>query len=232
MKIIAFQGICLVLCSLLIIRTSGSTVPELNREPVSVNTAEKTGYLTSSEKEVILEINRLRSDPRRYANEVISPLLRFYRNNLFSYPGDKPLMTKEGVSALKECCMALVRQKPLPLLNPSSGLTRAATDHVKDQSKSGKTGHTGYDNSTMRNRIERYGTWKYRIAENIGYGAINARQLVVFLLIDDGIASRGHRKNFLNPEFTMIGVAEGNHPDYESMYVMDFAAVFQDNSSR
>jgi uncharacterized protein YkwD len=192
-----------------------------------LHTAAGVSYLSEIEKEIVLEINKLRSDPTRYAEEYIAPLAKNYDRRILHYPGDNPLITREGVSALHECVRELKKQEPLPLMHPSSGLTMAARDHVKDQSKSGKTGHTGGDKSGMRDRIERYGQWEVRIAENIAYGAKTARQIVVYLLIDDGVRDRGHRKNFLNPDFITVGVATGGHPHYDFMSVMDFAGGFK-----
>ena len=193
----------------------------------ALHTASDVNYLSDIEREIILEINKLRSDPPRYAEEYIAPLAKHYDRRILYYPGDQPLITREGVSALHECIRELKKQQPLPVMYPSPGLTKAARDHVGDQSKTGKTGHTGNDKSSMRDRIERYGDWQVRIAENIAYGAKTARQIVIYLLIDDGVSDRGHRKNFLTPDFKTVGIAVGNHPQYEIMSVMDFAGGFK-----
>jgi uncharacterized protein YkwD len=191
-----------------------------------LNTAANASYLSTLEKEIILETNKLRSNPVKYAKEYIEPLAKNYKNRMLYYPGDKPLLTKEGVSALHECVRELKKQPSLPILNPSSGLSKAANDHVKDQSRTGRTGHAGGDRSSTRDRIERYGDWSIRIAENIAYGGISAQQIVIYLLIDDGVKSRGHRKTFLHPDYRFVGVATGNHPHYGNMTVMDFAGSF------
>jgi uncharacterized protein YkwD len=47
------------------------------------------------------------------------------------------------------------------------------------------------------------------------------------LLIDDGVSSRGHRKNLLNGAYHKIGVATGTHPEYGHLCVMDFAGGYQ-----
>lgn len=191
-----------------------------------LNTAANVNYLSPIEKEIIFEINKLRSNPAQYANEYIAPLAKNYQHNLLYYPGDKPLRTREGVSALRECVRELKKHQPLPLVYPSRGLTRAAEDHVNDQSRTGRVGHNGSDRSNSKIRIERYGQWKVRIAENIAYGGITAKQIVIYLLIDDGVRDRGHRKTFLHPDFNEVGVAVGDHPEYGIMSVMDFAGVF------
>ena len=197
--------------------------PETND---NLNTAVNAKYLTPIEKEIIYEINLFRSDPSKYTKEYLVPLTQYYEKKVLHYPGDKPLMTNEGVSALKECIRDLKSASPLPLLFPSRGLTRAANDHAKDQGKSGKTGHSGGDRSSSKDRIERYGKWNVTIAENISYGGITPRQILIFLLIDDGVRDRGHRKTLLNPDFKIVGVSFGKHPVYETMCVMDFAGSY------
>jgi len=195
----------------------------------NLNTAANAGYLSPIEKEIIYEINLFRSNPSGYAEKYIAPLAESYKGKLLNYPNDKPIMTNEGVKALNECIRELKKANPVSVVYPSQGLSKAAKDHVKDQSVTGKTGHNGSDRSNSKTRIERYGTWKTRIAENIAYGGISARQVVIYLLVDDGVPGRGHRKNLLHPDFQTVGVAAGKHPVYGEMYVMDFAGSFVDN---
>jgi uncharacterized protein YkwD len=189
-----------------------------------LNTAANARYLSPIEKEVVLEINRFRSAPAKYANKYIAPLAKYYKNKLLNYPGDKTtIRTREGVKALHECVQELQTATPQPVLQPSKILTKSANDLQKHQARTGKTGHAGNNNSTLKERIERYGEWQVQIAENIAYGNTSARQIVVFLLIDDGVKNRGHRKNLLNPDLKIVGVSFGKHPVYKTMCVMDFA---------
>ncbi len=188
-----------------------------------LNTAAHANYLTPLEKEVVYEINLFRSNPAKYAKDFISPLEKYYEGKILHYPGDIPIKTNEGVKALYECVRELKKIKSLDIIHPCEALSLAARDHQKDQSKTGYTGHTGSDRSDLKIRIERYGEWQVRIAENIAYGNSSARQIVIFLLIDDGVKSRGHRTNLLYPAYKNVGIACGNHPVYRSMCVMDFA---------
>lgn len=209
--------------STLLIHLSFGTNPETAN---NLNTAANASYLSPIEKEIVYEINLFRSNPADYAEKYIAPLAKLFKGKLLYYPNDKPLLTKEGARAVNECVRELKRATPLSVVYPSSGLTKAAADHVKDQSKTGKTGHYGSDRSDSKTRMERYGDWKVRIAENIAYGGTSARQVIIYLLIDDGEYERGHRKNFLRPELKTVGVSSGNHPVYNSMVVMDFAGSF------
>ncbi len=202
------------------------TLPNFEGDNSVLNTAVSANYLSQLEKEIVFEINKLRSNPAEYAEKYIAPLAKRYNRNMLYYPNDKPLRTKEGVRALNECVRELKRQKSLPLVYPNRGLSNAAEDHVKDQSRTGRIGHNGSDRSNTKTRIERYGQWNIRIAENIAYGGITAQQIVIYLLIDDGVRDRGHRKTFLQADLKMVGVATGKHPHYGTMSVMDFAGAF------
>ena len=187
------------------------------------NTAANAEYLSPLEKEIIYEINLFRSNPAQYAEKYIAPLAKSFKGKILSYPGDMPIKTAEGVSALHECVSELKKENPLPLVYPDPILTRAAEDHTSDQSRTGRTGHIGSDNSNLRTRIERHGKWEKQNAENIAYGNTSARQTIIFLLIDDNVRNRGHRKTFLNPNLKLVGVSCGKHPEYKTMCVMDFA---------
>ena len=203
-----------------------SLVQVVSAERISrdkLNTAEGAKYLSTLEKEVIYEINLFRSSPAKYAELYIAPLTKYYDRKILHYPGDKSIQTTEGVKALNECVRELKNASSKPTLYPDQILSKAARDHQRDQQRSGKTGHTGSDRSNLKQRIERYGNWQQRIGENIAYGNTSARQIVVFLLIDDGVKTRGHRATLLNPDFKLVGVACGKHPVYETMCVLDFA---------
>ena len=195
-------------------------------QQTAIDTTANADYLNDLEREIIIEINRVRTDPAGYARMYLAPTRQYYNGQRFTYPGRPVLHTKEGVRALDECVKVLLKTKPVHALSPKKGLTLAARDHAADQSRTGSTGHTGSDYSTMGIRMNRYGTWNISAAENLFYGHWRARWIVTSLLLDDGVASRGHRKNILNPAFKFIGVAVGPHPVYKKMCVMDFAGAY------
>jgi hypothetical protein len=61
------------------------------------------------------------------------------------------------------------------------------------------------------------------MAENIAYGPPSARDVVRELIIDQGVASRGHRRNIFNATVDTAGVKCGAHKVYGAMCVIDFA---------
>ncbi len=195
--------------------------------PAELNTAKDAAYLNELEQNVILELNKVRSNPKQYAEDYLEQLRTDFNGKLFTYQGQDPVKSREGIHPLNECIQILKRTAPLPLLNPSEGLTKAASELVTDQQKHGGIGHITRNGSTPQKRIEKYGEWDICTAEDITYGSIEARQIVIFLLIDDGVPDRGHRKNILNACSRFAGVSYGGHPSYESMCVIDYAGDYK-----
>ena len=173
----------------------------------ALDTARGAGYLSDLEKDIILEINMARSNPKQYAEMYINP--------------------NQGAFA-RECYAELRQSKTLPVLQPKRGLSQAAKDHAADTGPKGIIGHTGSDGSSLGDRINRYGTWRSGAGENISYGYNTAREIVLQLLIDDGVEDRGHRKNIMNANTRFVGVAAGTHTKYRFMCVQDFANDYTD----
>jgi hypothetical protein len=216
------------LCLALFLVLSGFNF--LNQEtdwPAELNTAKDASYLSQLEKQVILELNKVRSNPKRFAEEYLEELQTTFQGKVFFYPGQEPLKTKEGIAPLIECIEELKRTMAIPLIRPAKGLTDAADELVADQQKHGGLGHIARNGSTPQKRIEKYGEWDICSAEDITYGSFEARQIVIFLLIDDGVSDRSHRKNILNPCFRFAGIAFGKHPDYLSNCVIDYAGDYK-----
>ncbi|MFL6254111.1 MAG: hypothetical protein ACJ74T_03745, partial [Pyrinomonadaceae bacterium] len=65
---------------------------------------------------------------------------------------------------------------------------------------------------------------------NLTYGNDPARERVLTLLIDDGFASRGHRKRLLDASFRVAGVACGDHK-LGAMCVITLAGGFTDGTA-
>ncbi|PKH04114.1 CAP domain-containing protein [Psychromonas sp. MB-3u-54] len=189
--------------------------------------ADDLSYLSALEKNIILHLNMARTDPSRYSKEFIAPRSAFYNNKMYLEPGGPEnfigLKTQEGVSAVDEAATVMNSTKALGSLKAHKKLTLAAQDHATDQSKHGGTGHVSHDGSTLQNRVERHGKWQHTIGENIIYGPDSGREVVVGLLVDDGVKNRGHRTNILKNDYKIVGVACAKHSSYRIVCVMDFA---------
>ncbi len=169
---------------------------------------------------VVGEVNAARTDPQAYAER-----LRRYRSHFDGRrvvrPGRQTVLTREGRSAVDEAIRHLERQRPVPALEPERRLDRAARDHVADQGPRGAMGHVGSDGSSVGERLGRYGGRPYG-GENIQYGGDTPEDMVVNLIVDDGVPDRGHRTNIFREGYRTVGAACGDHAIYGYMCVIDF----------
>ena len=171
-------------------------------------------------REVLEEINFLRTDPQGYV-QVLRDYRTQFREDIVIRPGRISIQTYEGVAAVDEAIRYMQRQPAMAALRPDAILARAAADHVADQGASGGFGHYGADGRDFTVRIARRGGQPYG-GENISYGYETAREVVLQLLVDDNVRDRGHRVNLFREGFVRAGTACGRHARYDYMCVIDF----------
>jgi uncharacterized protein YkwD len=193
--------------------------------PVSLASQQPRNRYDSLAAAIIPELKQLRRDPLAYAR-YLELLLPRFDGTLLHRPGRPGLRTEEGASAVEEAIRVLRHTRPMGSLRSSSGLSRAARDHVRDQGPIGALSHRGSDSSTPAGRMKRYGRWDVAAGESIAVGSNSARDVVLQLLIDDGVKDRGHRKTLLDRGFAVAGAACGPHKEYEQICVIDFAARY------
>ncbi len=219
-------ALCLAMSGCVTLQRMGagaSPDPEAGKwDTAALDTGRSVAYLSAEEKNVVLEINKARTNPALYAETYLAPMVPRFRGNEYRVPGKTTLLTEEGAAAVRECMEAMKAQKPVPALQPMEAMTLAARDHVKDVGPKGVTGHTGSDGSDPSARAARYAKGVYG-GENISYGYGKARDIVIQFLVDDGVPSRGHRANLMSNNNVSVGVAIGPHKTYGFMCVLDFA---------
>lgn len=192
---------------------------------LSQQAAEEIIQPQSLTSEIVDALNLVRLTPKSYIPLLEEHLATFIDETHYTENNESNvrIRTREGKAAVLECISYLQTVEPVVGIKGNSLLESSALDHVKDLSQKNKLSHISADGSSIQHRIERYGTWRGFIGENIDCGNRSAVQIVMMLLIDDGDASRGHRENCLNPNFLEVGAAIASHPSYHSCCVMDFA---------
>jgi uncharacterized protein YkwD len=209
------------LCSLLII-VAISKAPRIHSQGKAIPQGKA---LSREEQDILDEINQARAHPDLYASylEKLKPL---FAGKLYK----KTLETQEGWAAVEDAIAYLHTLKPQGPFSMSPGLYKAAAAHISDQGKSGATGHkTTGSGLLIEDRVKPFGTWQGGIGENLSYGTDSARERVLTWLIDDGFATRGHRKRVMSADYRVAGVSCGKHPQYEIMCCLTLAGSFMDS---
>ncbi|MDC1105958.1 CAP domain-containing protein [Prolixibacteraceae bacterium] len=153
-----------------------------------------------AQEEMLKEINFLRTNPRSYAEK----RLKAYYNK------------KRDNGAYKE----LRNSKPVGSLKLNTQMVASAENYADVMAKQNRIGHSFGGNPGER--LKKFG-YKWRgCGENVACGTYSyfnieldakeaAIRYVIGYVIDEGVASLGHRKNLLNKAWTEVGVGFGKN---------------------
>lgn len=173
----------------------------------TLNTASDAEYLNDEEKKVILFMNMARHDGTLFSETFLEVYIR-----------EKGLDNTTYIRSLRR---DLKKTEGLSPLLAEKDLTAVAQGHARITGEKGSTGHEGF-----KQRFEPLmGNPYHHVGENCSYGYERAIDIVLSLLIDEGIKDVGHRKNILAPDFNAVGVAIRPHKTYRVNCVMDFGSM-------
>ncbi len=182
-------------------------------------------YLSTLEYGIVQDVNLARTKPGQYAS-FLEDWKQYYNGTRIERSGKPTILTQEGAAAVEGAIRYLRSVRPMHRLTPSVGMSRAAKDHAKELGPAGHVGHKGLDGSWPTDRVIRYGSWRKALGENIFYGRDDAREVVIGLIIDDGVPSRTHRHDIFDSAYHVIGVGCGVHATYTTMCVITFAGGY------
>lgn len=172
------------------------------KEYIKCNTAKDVNYLSTEEREVIYILNLVRLYPLLFLNTVLT-----------KYPSasDKAYLLKDKYyyrSLKKE----LGDMAPQKLLEFNKLCYESAFCHAVESGKKGYTGHI-----RLNKKCE---DQQHYMGECCDYGNSEPLEIVLSLLIDEGVPSLGHRKILLG-NYTKIGLGIKPHTKYETNTVID-----------
>jgi uncharacterized protein YkwD len=172
--------------------------------------------------EVVESHNLARTNPKAFI-PILEKYMTYFKGKILNKPGnDFGIETAEGKEAYNECIAFLKKQAPVGKLTLDTELSKASQDHADDIGPSGSCDHVGTDGQTSADRIEKYIDWDVTLCENIDFGAVSGEEILISLLVDDGVPDRGHRNTIFNPKLKLIGVGIANHAEYGTCTVMDY----------
>lgn len=177
---------------------------------------------TDAEAALVDALNELRVAPRPYAGR-LQALQGCFDGLLLRIPGRVPLRTREGKAVVDEAIDWLARVPPARRLKIDPALCAAARDHARDLGITGRRSHEGSDGSDLGIRLKRHGRLVGVAGEAIAFGNIDPAEVIQQLVVDDGIADRGHRLTLMDDAYRLVGVACAAHRTDEFVCVLDFA---------
>jgi uncharacterized protein YkwD len=168
------------------------------------NTAAGEAYMSNAEKETVYILNLVRSNPALFAKTVLK-----------KYPsvsGNLYLATDSFyfISLVNR----LMQMKPLDILYPDKACFESAACHATSSGIAGYAGHKRINRECEKKK-------NYN-GECCDYGHKDPLEIILSLLIDEGVPSLGHRNIFLSA-YNKIGVSIQPHKKYGYNAVFDFA---------
>jgi len=200
------KRILLLILSLLLI--SGTVLAQKNKKttkksgaaPAKTSTAKTTAEkksepaVSKNESEILSELNSLRTNPQNYI-KYLEEMKQSFSGNKFKNSQGLEVVSFEGVAAVDEAIEFLKKQTPMSGLKISKGLTKAANQHLQDMLTNDFFGHRGTDQSLPDERAGIFGSAKSGVTENITEGGQTAKEIVLQMIISDGLKSRSQRNN-------------------------------------
>ena len=171
----------------------------------------------SFERELVEQINLLRTNPKKFA-EKLNKYLSYFKGNVLNIPERTiGISTIEGPKAYQDAITYLERQKPLEPLDPSKGLFRVAADFQKAIQRKNLE---DVDSVDIEKIIDKYGTFYGEFSRATDYGSQTPEQALISLVVSDGDPTREQRKALLSPEFKKVGIAFGTHKKFKNCTVI------------
>lgn len=178
------------------------------------------------DKEIFEAHNHLRKDPKWLIPD-LEEMIKQFDGMLLKREGKVTLRTKEGAEAVQEAIEFLKKCEPMQPLKWNESVSKAAKDHTLDIGPKGLIQHDSSDGKTgVKERLKRYGNVVSCYGENLSFHCEEAKEVMIQLIVDDGVQNRGHRENILNAEFNVMGCFTDEHKDFNQMTCIDYAGAF------
>jgi len=82
-------------------------------------------------------------------------------------------------------------------IGPKGMVTHTSSEKINDGN--------GEREANAKDRLKKHGSIISCYGENLSFHCVDAKEVLMGLLVDDGSKTRGHRHNILNPDFNYMG---------------------------
>ena len=203
-------------------REKRTTTSFIKRVPDEEEQQEQIDFI-AIQRDLFIELNNLRKNPKSYIPLIEAEMKLLKKNNILKkLDSNLQIQTIEGKDAYLDAIKFLQLQQPVPPLKEETRLSSAAMDLVKDIGKRGIVSHQDQNGQYVSERIEKYCEWDYSAGEVIEVSSKNPQDILISLLVDDGLKNRPDRKTLFNQKYNFVGIGTGPHLEYEIVTVIVF----------
>jgi hypothetical protein len=172
---------------------------------------------TACAKEIIEQVNSLRSNPSGYASK-LERYTKYFTDKVLKVPDiNVQIRTQEGDAPYKETIDYLKNQQPVEPLVASKGLCKIA-EEILAKIVDSDTGEI--DESETEEIIDKHGNFSGKFTRAMDFGGFTSEQVVINFVVCDGDPDRTQREPLLGNGLKKVGVAFGKHNIYSTVCVL------------
>ena len=179
-------------------------------------------------KKLFDEINKVRKDPKTFAEKLLS-YKQYFEGNYLVLPGsDSKVETEEGFKAYEEAANILKSTDPLPELSPSKGLGKIAADFLE---KIKETDPDNIGDIDLNSIIAKYGSFSGVFEDIMEFGNNSPELVVLNCMVCDGNPERENRDILLSKDLHKVGMAFGPLATYGYCTIIFSCTDFKNNDN-
>ena len=166
---------------------------------------------------VINLLNDIRENPSFFAQE-LEKEKKYFSKNYLKLPNEEySIKTKEGVVAYDDAINYLNSSIKFPKLKMHKSLFDIAFDYLCDIENVDIEKINSID---INKYVNTYGNYIGNLTKLIDFGGNSPKRVITNFIVNDGDKNRGQRQRLFNKNAKYIGVANGEHPIYNSFTVV------------
>lgn len=184
-----------------------------------IDTTVGSTYMSDKEKDLLILINKLRNDPKRFAQIYLTHLRNFshFYENAF-----KLLCEKDNAKSVNhiEFSSDLDGENP-SMLRPNFSLNKISKKHGKDLEITGQVGHVSIEGLDLQERLRSFDISSQNYSEICSFGKSCPVSIILQLIVDDDEVNNSHnRETIISGNFNHIGISIQNHKEYGSSCII------------
>ncbi len=198
-------------------KPKGNEAPAITTR--SIDTAQDAAFMSERARQMIKEINLVRTNPRAYVQEV-----QAYREQIKNTEFSDANYAKEQLRAIDDLIRELQITSPMATLQPRLTLHKTAQKHGMEILTNDAPSYVALDGSYPWDRITRDDPSLEDGNENLVGGPEDVKESLMLLLVDAGIPGYGHRRALLNPTWKYVACYEiGTVAGTPNYWIQSFA---------